>query len=200
MATDENVVEGAALTGRTRRADVGRPARLTPGDEVAFNALYEAQAGRAMAVARRVVGDAQLAEDVVHEAFAWAWEHPGQFDAAKGPPEALLLTVVRRRAIDRLRSAARRKQREAQAALSERIESEALQVIAAIDREHLLEEVRRAMEDLRPEQREALELAYFGGLTQQAIAREQNVPTGTVKSRLRAALDRLRKAVGANQL
>ena len=193
MTTDENI----AISGRAEQSEPRRLTGSTLGDEAAFTALYEAQVGRALAVTFHIIGDMQLAEDAVHQAFAWLWEHPHEFDPTKGPPEALLLTVVRRRAVDRVRERERRRKREALTAVADRLDSEAVAIVAALDRDLLLRKVRKAVRNLGPDQREALELAYFGGLTQAHIADLQRVPVGTVKSRLRAALKHLRQAIGA---
>lgn len=181
----------------------GRPAaslttRLRRGERAALAELYDLHAPRAYAVAMRVLGDAAMAEDIVHDAFIWLWEHRDRLDLEKGPPEALLLTVAHRRAIDAQRRLSRRRVRENGNSAIDPVDEAALATIAAIDRQDLVKAVRDSLANLSPEQRDALELAYFGGMTQADIAERQQVPVGTVKSRMRLALGHLRERIGGS--
>lgn len=165
--------------------------RIRSGDREALGELYDRYASMALAVALRVVGDRAAAEDVVHDAFVAAWRRARLFDAARGSPRAWLLTIVRNRAIDRLR---------ADRPSLEVGEADALSLLAtgpnptwaqAIGR-LTARQLRVAVSALPDEQRRAVELAYFEGRTFREIAELTGVPSGTASSRLRLALGKLR--------
>ncbi|MGE3076273.1 MAG: RNA polymerase sigma factor [Dehalococcoidia bacterium] len=168
-------------------------ARLRRREESALSELYDRYSGRAFGLAYRVLEDGPAAEDIVHDAFLWMWEHAERVDSDRGSVGALLLTVVHRRAIDQVR----RRGREtatipADSDLPDAVEDSALGIVAGIDQEAAAVRVRAAMAELNVEQREAVELAYFKGMTHQQIAKQRQLPIGTVKSRLRLAMGRLR--------
>lgn len=174
-------------------------ARLADGDGSALKSLFEAHGGQAMAVALRVLRNASEAEEVVQETFVEVWKRAAQYDGTRGGPQAWILTIARTRAIDRLRSrdSARRT---AQAAAVEP-ESGRLPVpLELVEQRQDRERVALALESLPPEQRAAIELAYFEGLSHREIAEKTQTPLGTVKTRMRLALeklaDRLRDASG----
>ena len=132
----------------------------------------------------RIVRDLDAAEDVVQEAFVQVWRQAGRYDPRRGSPQAWLCTIARTRALDRLRRrVARREQEEV---------TEPAASGGTPDREGELA-VRKALLSLSADQRRALELAYYEGLTQSEIARRLNEPLGTVKTRIRTALIRLRE-------
>ena len=168
--------------------------RIRQGDQSALGELYDRYASQALAVAVRVLEDRGTAEDVVHDAFVAVWQKADRFDAARGTLRAWLLTIVRNRAIDRLRRArptADVDDAEAVGALwttPNPVWEEAMQ---ALDRDAL----RGALATLPDEQRQAVELAYFGGHTYRQVAELTNVAPGTAASRLRLALARLRTAL-----
>jgi len=169
--------------------------RKEPG---ALEELYEACAGRAFGLAYRVLGDGPAAEDAVHDAFLWLWEHAERVDVRRGEAEALVLTVARRRAIDQLRK--RTREAPGQRALADvegRVDGEAADVLARIGIEAAGARLHEALRDLQADQREAVELAFFGGMTHRQIADTRGLPLGTVKSRLRLAMERLRAALKA---
>lgn len=166
-------------------------AALVRREPAALAALYDACAARAYALALRILRDEGRAADVVHDAFLWFWEHGDRFDAAKGAPEALLLTVVHRRAID-----AARKRRNGKTSLDvDLVDERAVAELARVDANDLHEAVRRAMRELPADQRVVLELAYFRGFAGREIAQALHVPEGTVRSRLRLALAKIRAAL-----
>ena len=163
------------------------------GDESALEALYVRYGGLVYTLALRIVGDRELAREVLQDVFLRSWDGREAFDPARGRVPWWLMGIARNRAIDLLRS------RSHQARLREgeplaRGEHEA----AGADPEEILL-VRRAVTEalghLSAVQREAIELAYYGGLTQAEIARKLGEPLGTVKSRTREAMDRLRHAL-----
>lgn len=168
--------------------------RLQRREESALAELYDSTSRRAFGLAMRILRDEGAAADVVQEAFTWIWERADRLDGRRGSPEGLLLTVVHHRAID----AARRRQR-----LQLRSRPlEDLDLLAdtgddsgqgALERRY--EVMRAAIPALPPEQREVVEQVYFEGLSQVEVAARSGVPLGTVKSRLRLGIEKLRDAV-----
>jgi len=162
-------------------------------DPDAFEVHYDRHGGAAYSLAYRIVGDRAAAEEVTQEAFISVWRSGARFDAARGSVRSWLLSVVRNRAIDFLRSRAGKapkldfdddsvlEQRPA----AERTEAEAL-------RRETAAEVRGALEKLPGEQSKVIELAYFGGFSHSEIARIQGLPMGTVKGRMRLGLEKIR--------
>ena len=168
--------------------------RLRSGDREALGELYDRYSSVAMAVAVRVVSDRELAEDLVHDAYVAVWQKIDRFDASRGSLRSWLLTIVRNRAIDRLRGT--RPSME----VGDADEQSLLRTgpnptwDAAVQRRSALE-LRRALESLPDEQRQAVELAYFGGRTYREIATLTGVPQGTANGRLRLALAKLRDSL-----
>jgi RNA polymerase sigma-70 factor (ECF subfamily) len=159
--------------------------RLVAGDQHALGALYDKYAGLVNALALRVLRDASDAEDIVQEVFVQAWRQAARFDPARGTPEAWLCTMARSRALDRLRRRAARREEPGE---------DAPPAVAAPRNEEALA-VRKALDLLSEVQRRALELAYYEGLTQTEIAARLGEPLGTVKTRIRSAMLRLREAL-----
>ena len=175
--------------GDARRAD-----RIRDGDAAALGELYDRHAAAALAVAMRVVGGRAEAEDVVHDAFVAVWRKIDRFDAQRGSLRAWLLTVVRNRAIDRVRA------RRTAVDVDDADERSLLRTgpnptwDAALDRA-AANDLRQAMDALPDEQRRAIELAYFEGYTYREVAEITGVPPGTANGRLRLALAKLREAL-----
>jgi RNA polymerase sigma-70 factor (ECF subfamily) len=155
---------------------------MAEGDQGALGELYDRFAALANGIALRVLRDTAEAEDVVQEVFVQAWRQAARYDPGRGSPEAWLCTIARTRALDRLRRRAARREESDDGVVpgSSRPATEA--GVA----------VRTALSGLPPEQRHALELAYWEGLTQTEIARKLGEPLGTVKTRIRSAMIRLR--------
>jgi len=168
--------------------------RIRAGDRDALGELYDRYASLAIALAVRVVTDRFTAEDVVHDAFVAVWQHIDRFDQSRGSLRGWLLTVVRNRAIDRVRGARPMMEVGAADELSllrtgpNPTSELAIARISAI-------ELRVVLATLPAEQREAIELAYFGGRTYREIARLTGVPEGTASGRLRLGLAKLRGAL-----
>jgi RNA polymerase sigma-70 factor (ECF subfamily) len=162
-------------------------------DPEAFEVLFDRHGGAAYSLAYRIVGDRAAAEEVTQEAFISVWRSGARFDAARGSVRSWLLSVVRNRAIDFLRSRAGKapkltfdddsvlEQRPAR----ERTEEEALQHETSA-------ELRGALGKLPGEQSKVIELAYFGGFSHSEIAQMLNLPMGTVKGRMRLGLEKIR--------
>jgi RNA polymerase sigma-70 factor (ECF subfamily) len=175
-------------------------AAVTTRDECAFAVLYDRYVDLVYSTSLRVLADAQLAEDATQDVFVRLWRRPETFIAARGRFLSWLMSVSRNRAVDELRARGRRRKREI--AASGTPEEEGLQLQGQGDEtlrtaqlHEQQEMVRRALSDLPPEQQLALELAYFGGLTQQEIAEALGEPLGTVKTRVRLGMQKLRRAL-----
>lgn len=151
---------------------------------------YRRHGGAVHALARRLVGSGPAADDVTQEVFLDLWRRPERFDPGRGTLRTFLLTMAHARAVDVLRSETARRAREVHTARQT--------ANAGYDIEHhawdlaVAEQVRAAVGDLPPEERRAIELAYFGGHTYREVAAILGAPEGTVKSRIRAGLRRLR--------
>lgn len=162
-------------------------------DPEAFEVLYDRHGGAAYSLAYRIVGDRAAAEEVTQEAFISVWRSGARFDAARGSVRSWLLSVVRNRAIDSLRSKAGKAPKldfDDESALeqrpaAERTEEEAL-------RRETASELRGALGKLPGEQSKVIELAYFGGFSHSEIAKILSLPMGTVKGRMRLGLEKIR--------
>ena len=178
----------------TDDADRAVLARIANGELQALDELYERYKTMAYSIAYRITNDASLAEDVVQDAFLGAWRNAGRYIQGRGSVKTWLLSIVHHRAID----AVRRRRPTTRLPEPEDVPPAALtlpdvwsEVAADLD----AEAVRGALAVLSDVQREAIELAYFGGLTQQEIAGRTDTPLGTVKSRMRLGLLAMRRAL-----
>lgn len=163
-------------------------ARVRAGDDSALGQLYDQYAALVFGIARRLLGDDHAA-DVTQEVFVTFWERPDRFDPDRGSLRTFFAVTARRRSIDLLRSLTRASAREGRAGRDvpgsvPNVDEAAMALIAS-------ERVRIAVQQLPPEQRRAVELAYFDGLTYREVAVATGVAEGTAKSRLRLALVRL---------
>jgi RNA polymerase sigma factor (sigma-70 family) len=159
-------------------------------DEEALAQVYDRYSRVAYGLALRVVRDPALAEDAVQEAFLTLWRAAGGYRSDRAKPSTWILTLVHRRAVD----VVRREERRRAAPLETEEEQDAFglatdEEVELTDRRRLVQEALRQLPD---EQREALELAYYGGLTQSELAERLAVPLGTIKSRMFTGLRRLR--------
>lgn len=188
--------------GRLRTATVTDDAdravlvRLTNGELAALEELYDRYKTMAYSIAFRITNDATLAEDVVQDAFLGAWRNAARYVEGKGSVKTWLLSIVHHRAIDAVR---RRRpttdlpEPESPAPTQLQLPDVWAEVAASLD----ADTVQGALATLSDVQREAIELAYFGGLTQQEIAERTETPLGTVKSRMRLGLLAMRRHLEA---
>lgn len=163
---------------------------VAAGDEGAVGRLYDRYAGLLMAVARRMLGNPSEAEDLVHDVFVEAWRNAVHYDPARGTVRTWLLVRCRSRALDRLRSP-RRSRATDLAEVPESPTGPEADPSREADRTRL----RSGIGMLKPEHRVLIELAYFHGLSSREIADKEGLPLGTVKSRIAAAMRKLRAAL-----
>jgi len=175
-------------------SDVALLQAIARGDEAALARLYDQYRVILFGLLVRILNSREEAEDVLQEVFLQVWRRAGDYDEQRGKPFTWLVTLTRSRAIDRLRALGSR-QRLATSAAQEQPE-EASDALKETYRSEQKEIVRRALADLPEEQRRTLLLAYFEGLTQSEIAAKINAPLGTVKTRMRSALTKLRETLG----
>jgi RNA polymerase sigma-70 factor (ECF subfamily) len=189
------------VLGRTRRfhpidlrslADEELMYRVHAGEMGAFEVIFDRHLAVAYSVAHRVCGRPAMAEDAVQEAFLSLWRARSRYDPARGSVRAWVLSAVRNRALDALR-------RERAKAGKDVYDDKSADLVPAPERTELQAERREqgqrisdALDSLPSEQRQVIELAYFGGLTHSEIARSLSLPAGTVKGRMRLGLTRMR--------
>jgi len=164
------------------------------GDQQAFAGLYDRVTPQVLGVALRVLRDRALAEEVTQEVMVEVWRKADRFDPERGTASGWITTLAHRRAVDRVRSEQASRDRDDR--VSRRDEPRAFDAVAdevQVNLDHW--QVRRALSTLTERQREAIELAYFGGHTYRDVARVLGIPEGTAKSRLRDGLLRLREAL-----
>ena len=170
-------------------------ARSSRGDEAAFAELYDLTSARVYGLARRVVRDPAQAEEVAQEAYLEVWRQSARYDDARGNPLAWILTIVHRRAVDRVRAAESARQRDTRyATVGDGPDYDVVEetVTATLETAR----VRKALTSLTAVQREAITLAYYGGYTHREVSELLDVPLGTVKTRMRDGLIRLRDTLG----
>jgi len=168
--------------------------RVGRGDEHAFVELFERVSSQVLGVSLRVLRDRALAEEVSQEVMVEVWKKADRFDPDRGSASGWITTLTHRRAVDRVRSEQAGRDRDDR--VSRRDEPRAFDAVAdevEVRLDHW--QVRQAMSSLTDRQREAIELAYFGGHTYREVARVLGIPEGTAKSRLRDGLLRLRESL-----
>jgi len=179
---------------RTERVDDGRLIRaMAQGDLSALADFYDRYATLIFGLAARVTGNAADAEEVLQDVFIQAWSEAARYAPGRGSPRTWLLTITRSRAIDRRR---RRRRDEGAMPSSEEALDPREGPGGDLEERERREAVRKALGLLPPEQRAAIELAYFQGLTHVEIAMQTGDPVGTVKGRLRLGIEKLRGLLG----
>jgi RNA polymerase sigma factor (sigma-70 family) len=168
--------------------------RLQLGDRRAFEELYRRYAPAAYGLAYRVTGQELLAQEVAHDSFLALWRAPGAFDSARGSFRSFFLSLVHHRAVDTVRREERLRRRSLRVNPGTFVDEDVAEdVVNQAWLKDRRARVVQALDTLPKEQREVLELAYFGGYTQARIAQELGVPLGTVKTRTLAAMRKLQR-------
>ena len=183
-----------------RLSDEDLLALATRGEEQAFELLYDRHARVAFSLAHRLLGDREGAEDLVQDAFLAVWRGSASYSAARGSVRTWLLGILHHRGVDRLRTLAamgRRQEALQQAERHDAAEPDAAD--QAIGRAEA-RDLRRALEVLPGDQLQVIKLAYYGGFTHQEIAEMLDVPLGTVKSRMRLGLERIRRGIDGTEM
>src|SRR5579875_987024 len=165
--------------------------RLAAGDTGAFEALYDRHSGAAYGLAFRILREQAAAEDVVQDAFLTVWRQAASYGEERGAVRSWLLSIVHHRAIDIVRRRSYREDRQQELENSILPPSSA-DTVEQAQRSIESQQVQDAIERLSPDQQRSIVLAYFGGYTHDEIARQLGVPLGTVKSRLRIGLQKMR--------
>jgi RNA polymerase sigma-70 factor, ECF subfamily len=166
------------------------------GDARAFEVIFDRHGGAAFSLAYRMCGRRAMAEDVVQEAFLSLWRSGARYDRARGGVRSWVLSVVHNRAVDAFRREVVRDSRDVRddsiverMPASDRTDTE-------VERRQEAQQVRSVLGELPPDQRQVIELAYFGGFSHSQIAEMLKLPAGTVKGRMRLGLTKMRLALG----
>lgn len=185
-----------ALGPETGAASVDELVRdVARGDGPAFEELYDRVANSVFGVVRRVLRDPAQSEEVTQEVLVEVWRTATRFDAGRGSATTWIHTMAHRRAVDRVRSAQAASDRDQRAARRDHVPD--YDVVAdRVEARLEQEQVRRCLEDLTDLQRESVTLAYYGGYTYREVSELLQVPLGTVKTRMRDGLIRLRDCLG----
>jgi RNA polymerase sigma-70 factor (ECF subfamily) len=177
--------------GLTRLEDL--LAQVARGEQRAFDALYDQASGQVLGAVRRVVRDLAQSEEVMQEVLLEVWRSAARFDPQMGSATAWIMMLAHRRAVDRVRSEQKAAERELRAASAEIAYDEVIEAVEArFDRER----VRRCLTALTDLQRESVTLAYYQGYTYGEVAELLGLPAGTVKTRMRDGLIKLRDCLG----
>ena len=180
-----------------RLADEDLLTLIERGDAEAFEAVYDRHSRVAYSLAFRLLGDRQSAEDLVQDAFLAVWRNASGYKPARGSVRNWILSIVHNRGVDRLRTlAAMSRRREALEQVELRRPDEPDAAALGIGRA-MAGQLRQELSSLPGDQFEVLKLAYYGGFTHHEISEMLGLPLGTVKSRMRLGLERLRRGLGA---
>jgi RNA polymerase sigma-70 factor, ECF subfamily len=170
-------------------------ARVAEGDQLAFSQLYDQTSSRVLGLVRRLLKDHAQSEEVTQEIFLEVWQNAKRYDAAKGSATTWILTMAHRRAVDRIRSSQSTRDRDTKIGLRD-IEADYDSVSESVEITIEHERVGLALQRLTELQRQAVTLAYYGGYSHSEVAEMLKVPIGTVKTRLRDGMIRLRDELG----
>ena len=177
-------------------ADEELMARVADADATAFGVIYDRHSTAAYSLAYRVAGRRGVADDIVQESFLSLWRAAARYDAGRGSVRTFILGIVHHRSIDALRRATvHDSRRSSDEGIEERFAAPD-RVDAEVARRDTAAGVRAALADLPTDQQRVIELAYFGGFSQTEIAAMLDAPLGTIKGRMRLALEKLRASLG----
>ncbi|UIK90639.1 ECF RNA polymerase sigma factor SigK [Arthrobacter polaris] len=165
------------------------------GDEAAFERLYDAVSSRVFGLVRRVVRDPAQSQEVTQEIFLDIWEQASRFDPARGKAMSWILVIAHRKAVDKVRASQASSNRDLREGVKNYQESYD-DVADTVETQMEAERVQKALETLTAAQQEAISLAYYGGYTHQEVAELLKVPVGTVKTRIRDGMIRMRDRLG----
>lgn len=169
--------------------------KVAEGDQQALAALYDGTSKLVFGLVLRILGDRSVAEEVLFDVYTQVWRQAARYDPARGGPLGWITTIARSRAIDRLRSDKPLQQEDELSDTTASRETSAASPETNAALAEMREIVRAALDRLSPEQREIIELAYYSGMTQTEIAAHLSLPLGTVKTRTRLAMMKLRDAL-----
>jgi RNA polymerase sigma-70 factor (ECF subfamily) len=169
--------------------------RVATGDEVAFGELYDQVSGRVLGLVRRLLKDFAQSEEVTQEIFLEVWQNAMRYDPAKGSATTWIFTMAHRRAVDRIRSSQSSRDRDSRIGRRD-LETDYDSVSEFVEIRVENERVQQALQRLTQLQRQAVTLAYYGGYSHSEVAELLKVPVGTVKTRLRDGMIRLRDELG----
>ena len=193
---ESQMVIGYDALPMEREADAALAERLLGRDESALRIAIDSYGDVVFGMARRILIEPSLAEEVAQDTFLALWRRPGAFDASRGSLQGFLAGIARNKAIDLVRrEESLRRTKESLLAEAEKESDEAV----ATERVEERQEVLAALRGLSAVQREAIVLAYFGGRTYREVAEELGIPEGTAKTRLRDGLIRLRELLPSNK-
>jgi RNA polymerase sigma-70 factor (ECF subfamily) len=179
-------MDKTAGTGTDAGDDMRLVARVRAGDPQALAELYDRYSSVVYAVGLRILQDTGAAEDILQDIFLQLWRKPEAFDSSRGSLGAWLAVIARHRSIDRLR------QRRPESDIEDCVIANATDLRDETERSLVIEKVRVVMKEMSPDQRTAMELAFFQGLTHTEIAEKTGEPLGTIKTRIRSGLQMLR--------
>ncbi|MDJ0324246.1 sigma-70 family RNA polymerase sigma factor [Cryobacterium sp. PH31-AA6] len=169
--------------------------RVARGDETAFGDLYDQMAPRVLGLVKRLLVDHAQSEEVTQEIFLEIWQSASRYEAQRGGASTWILTMAHRRAVDRIRSSQAGRDRDTKIGIRDlAVEYDNVSETVETRIEH--ERVEKAMSRLTELQRQAISLAYYGGLSHSEVAERLHIPLGTVKTRLRDGMIRLRDELG----
>jgi len=201
IGTDDDAVGGRRCERKVpeESSDAAWARRLVAGDEAALREAYREHAPSIMALAVRVLGNAALAEDVMQDVFVRLWEQPERYDPARGRLRSYLLAMTHSRAVERLRAeeSQRRRIEAAQRQPHDPTGSDPTRELQAQDSGAA---VRRVLAELPADQRTAIEMAYYGGLSYRDVATALAEPEGTIRYRIRSGMRKMRAALQAEEV
>jgi len=173
----------------------GLLARIAVGDQSALAELYDASSAKVFGLAMKILGDHAAAEETTLDVYTQVWRRASSYDAERGTPGSWLMTLAKHRAIDRFRSSYLERGRQVPLDQAEELPGDGAtpeQYSAGLERQRL---VQQALASLSVEQRQAIGLAYYWGMSQSEIAEQLKLPLGTVKTRMRLGMIKLREVL-----